>query len=50
MRSCECLHVKSEFGIVLACKHADRVWDHVSVCTCGHCLGSCKCVYVWTEF
>ena len=32
------------------CVRMGRVWDRVSVCTCGHILGSCKCVYVLTEF
>ena len=50
MRLCECVIVWREFRIVLVCVRADRVWDHVSVCTCGHCFGSCNCVYVWTEF
>ena len=40
----------TEFGIVLMCMSVERVWDHVSLCTCGQSLGSCEFVYVWTEF
>ena len=32
------------------CVPVDKVWDHLSVRTCGHCLRSCECLYVWTQF
>ena len=49
----------TEFRIVSFCERVDRVWDQVSVdrvynvvgvSICGQNLGSCKCLYVWTEF
>ena len=39
----------TEFKIVLFVS-ADRVWDRVGVCTCAHSLGSCRCMYVQTDF
>ena len=32
------------------CVLQERVLDRVSMCPCGQSSGSCKCVYVWTEF
>ena len=32
------------------CVGVQRVLDGVSVFKCGESLGSCECVYVWTEF
>ena len=34
---------------MVVCEGVDRVWDNVSVGTCGQSLGVCEYEYVWTK-
>ena len=42
--------MRTDIRIVLVFVSADRVWDRVGVCTCAHSFGSCRCMYVQTDF
>ena len=44
------MYLRTEFGILRVFVRVDRVWDPVSVRTCGQTLDSCKCVFMWKEF
>ena len=39
--SCECMFIRTKFGIVLVCVHVDRVGDRLIVCRFGQSFGSC---------
>ena len=43
------MYLRTEFGILRVFVRVDRVWDPMSVRTCGQTLESCKCVFLWKE-
>ena len=44
------MYLCTEFGILRVFVRVGRVWDPVSVRTCGQTLELCKCVFMWKEF
>ena len=44
------MSLRTEFGILRVFVRVGRVWDPVSVRTCGQTLDSFKCVFMWKEF